>query len=242
MSLAQDKDGPLSLANLWQSRRGNKRWINCDGGVITCTDSCAVAAIFDGAGQSRRTAAFVTFWLQYFARAAAVLSQFTASTFDGFIQEGRRLARSMGFFSEKASYAVVVNDKKTNRTWLANCGDCRVGRHDGCVSKLDWLTPVHTAANPLGESFDREHAAMPERHLLTRHLNARFPSTPSVVELDTATGGSWILATDGYWLEHQLLGIGLEDLEDDASLMLLPSCTQDIEVTSQVTNFRTFRI
>ena len=201
----------------WQSRRGNARSINCDGGVVSISRNCMVAAIFDGVGQTQPVQSYVQFWMRYFAKAALRLARFSVQMFRHFIEQGQYLGRASGYFWETLAYAAIVFDFEAHKAWAISCGDCRVGGlcSDGTI---DWLTPVHTGANAFGEPFERENARLNQRHLLTKSLNTRRFCEPAILDIEISQAESAVLATDGFWLEHRLLGVAVDELEYDASI------------------------
>ena len=125
------------------------------------------------------------------------------------------------YLHETASYALAVRSS-TGAVWALVCGDCRVGLMDpgGAIEQVLWLSPVHTLANALGQTFDEHHARLPQRHLLTRCWNAKRFHLPELLHFE-AGGHTLCLATDGFWLEHGSLGVLWQALDDDASCLQL---------------------
>lgn len=120
------------------------------------------------------------------------------------------------FIAETACYAVAcINADGIG--WSLNCGDCRIG----CIrdGKKEWLSPVHTAANPLGGGFTKENAESLSRNKVTRCWKARGFVSPEMTPLQI--GSSVIcVATDGYWIEHEMLNVPLNSLSDDSSILI----------------------
>lgn len=98
------------------------------------------------------------------------------------------------------------------------CGDCRVGLVS--ENQKNWFTPVHSLANYQGELFDRKHALMPERSILTRRWYAKRFDCPDIVAFHPGNQ-SICIATDGYWLEHEWMGCQHNNLADDASCLII---------------------
>lgn len=125
------------------------------------------------------------------------------------------------YLQETASYALAVRSS-TGAVWALVCGDCRVGLIEpgGAAAQVLWLPPVHTMANALGQTFDGQHARLPQRHLLTRCWNAKRFHQPELLHFE-AGGHTLCLATDGFWLERDGLVVLWAALDDDASCLQL---------------------
>ena len=119
-----------------------------------------------------------------------------------------------------ASYLILLVPKGAAdiKAQVIHCGDCRLGTRlsDGSII---WQTNVHTAANPEGLWFSENDCSKPDRHILTRSLNARRFHTPDVQQLSFSDATRWLLCTDGYWAEHLLAKKSWLKLEDDASCL-----------------------
>ncbi|WP_422133099.1 hypothetical protein [Endozoicomonas sp. ALD040] len=82
-----------------------------------------------------------------------------------------------------ASYLILLVPKGTAKlkAQVIHCGDCRLGtRHDD--GNIICQTSVHTDANSEGLWFSESSCSKPERHILTRSLNARHFHTPEMMQ------------------------------------------------------------
>ena len=133
------------------------------------------------------------------------------------------------YLAEKACYSALLIRHDLNEAWTITCGDCRVGRYreDG---QIDWITPVHCMATPFGQAFTAVHACLADRHTVTRRLHARRFDAPEIrfVE-DYSVGTSWVLATDGYWIESLKGDQMTRDVADDDASWMLMSFERDHE-------------
>lgn len=57
--------------------------------------------------------------------------------------------------------------------------------------------------------------------MLTRSLNAKRFHVPECQSIPFPVDGSLVLCSDGYWYEHQQLGVALQEVEDDTSILTL---------------------
>ena len=98
-----------------------------------------------------------------------------------------------------ASFLSLYRSEHSNRVFGFSAGDCRLGLLNN--KSIQWLSPVDTGANPLGNEFEHSMALLPERHILTKSLNLRRKFEPSTFELDVSDDDIFIMATDGFWME-----------------------------------------
>lgn len=86
----------------------------------------------------------------------------------------------------------------TQRVWGYCAGDVRMGYVR--AGSLNWLTPVHTAANVF-VPFSDELKSSPNRHLLTRSLRPHRCFEPEYFEFDLSEDSQVVCATDGFWCD-----------------------------------------
>jgi len=98
-----------------------------------------------------------------------------------------------------ASFLSLYRSEHSNRIFGFCAGDCRLGLLNN--KSIQWLSPVHTGANPLANDFESPMTLLPERHILTKSLNLRRKFDPETFELETSDEDIFVLATDGFWME-----------------------------------------
>lgn len=223
-------------ANSWQSRKGCERAENRDACGVLITPSQTVAIVADSTEHGSRGVAFVTHLITQVLCFAKSRADITPESLLEAMRAAHKELRALGYLHEKAAYAVLVLKPDTGTAWAINCGDCRVGRvaADG---KLQWLTPVHTGANALGEEFSMDHATTEERHLLTRRLRVTRFDEPAITPLELTRCQTWVMATDGFWIEYLWLGGDQNRLEDDASVLSLTLPPSDFVQQTDCSNF-----
>lgn len=94
--------------------------------------------------------------------------------------------------------SITVAFIDTHRVWGYCAGDVRMGYVR--VGSLNWLTPVHTAANVF-VPFTDELKSSPNRHLLTRSLRPHRCFEPEYFEFDLNDDSQVVCATDGFWCD-----------------------------------------
>ena len=205
----------MSVAQ-WLSHKGCACPDNRDFGGVLLRPGFEFAMVVDAAQRGPHGADLAKAWVCGLLDA---LGQKTKVSPNQVEAEMRRCHGQMrhDFLAERASYAALLLHSSGD-AWAMVCGDCRVGTLLG--DQVECVTPVHTLANPWGQAFVRSHADLPARHTLTQCWNARRFNPPQVVALNVQ-GAALCLATDGYWLEHQWLGIAQPALQDDASCLVL---------------------
>mgnify|MGYP003594735059 CR=1 FL=1 len=205
----------MSVAR-WRSRKGCACPDNRDFGGVLLRPEFEFAMVVDAAQRGPHGAALAKAWVCGLLDA---LGHETKVSPGQVLEEMQRCHKQMrhDFLAERASYAALLLHSSGD-AWAMACGDCRVGTLRG--GPIEWMTPVHTLANPWGQDFVRSHADLPARHTLTQCWNAKRFDPPQVVALN-AQGAVFCLATDGYWLEHQWLGVPQPALQDDASCLVL---------------------
>ncbi|WP_295748364.1 hypothetical protein [Undibacterium sp.] len=208
----------------WFSRKGQARERNSDACAVFSNASTILAIIGDASEKGLQGSEYVMTWM------ASVVDQMAienAPTCDLILTVMRNVHRQLrpNFPSARACWGALFIDHKNEKVWMFSCGDCRAGieNEDGTIK---WHTTVHSQANWQGEEFLPAHAKMPYRHQVTRSLNAKRFVDPDVMEIDYDQQGRWVLATDGYWVEHQMECASIHDLQDDASFFRV-SCIKN---------------
>jgi len=139
-----------------------------------------------------------------------------------------------------ASFLSLYRCNRLNRVFGFCAGDCRLGLLKN--KSIQWLSPVHTGANPLGNDFETSMKLIPERHILTKSLNLRRNFEPETFELVTSPNDIFVIATDGFWMElneveQQVFinkpdaGLGNKPFVDDTSVLLITWSEANIEET-----------
>jgi serine/threonine protein phosphatase PrpC len=129
-----------------------------------------------------------------------------------------------------ASFLSLHRSEHSSRVFGFCAGDCRLGLLNN--KTIQWLSPVHTGANPLGNEFEHSMVSLPERHILSKSLNLRRKFEPVTFELETADDDIFVIATDGFWMElnevqqqtfinEPSLCLGDKSLVDDTSVLLV---------------------
>lgn len=94
--------------------------------------------------------------------------------------------------------SITVAFIDSQRVWGYCAGDVRMG----CMREgaLNWLTPVHTAANVFAP-FTDELKFSPPRHILTRCLKLHRTFEPEYFQFDLPNDSQIVCATDGFWCD-----------------------------------------
>lgn len=125
----------------------------------------------------------------------------------------------------KASFLSVYYSATSEKIVGLSAGDCRAGILK--ENSIEWLSPVHTGANPLGELFIPEMRFKDERHILTRSFNLRRDFEPEEFELALSSNEVLVLATDGFWLalddieQRSFIARKVANFADDASVLAI---------------------
>lgn len=204
----------------WLSHKGNACATNRDRGGFVQGLGFDLGVVVDASQQGRSGEALAADLVRVVLATARDGGEPDAAHVVGALRAFHAQSRFQ-YVCETASYALVLR-RHDGTAWALVCGDCRVGRLCGAGFHGDvtWLSPVHTLANALGESFELQHAKSAHRHTLTRCWNAKRFERPEFVLLDS-TASSLSLATDGFWLEHKSLGGVWAELDDDASCLVM---------------------
>lgn len=206
----------------WTSRQGNERGIYNDAALFIEREEYCFAMLVDAAQKGQPSSAFTQFILKHMAAEIVEISSPAMPRSQTVIALLKALQKELRkeYLLNIASYLILLVPKGTAepKAQVIHCGDCRLGTRlsDGSII---WQTNVHTAANPEGFWFSDSDCSKPERHILTRSLNARRFHTPDVQQLSFSDTTHWLLCTDGYWAEHLLAKKSWLKLEDDASCL-----------------------
>ncbi|WP_257279625.1 MULTISPECIES: hypothetical protein [unclassified Endozoicomonas] len=206
----------------WISQQGNERRINNDAALFIEREEYCFAMLVDGAQKGQPGNAFTQFILNHMVAGIVEIDSPSMPQSQTVITLLRALQKELRkkYLLNIASYLILLVPKGTAelKAQVIHCGDCRLGtRHND--GNIIWQTSVHTAANPEGLWFSESNCSKPERHILTRSLNARRFLTPDVRQLSCSDGTHWLLCTDGYWAEHLLAKKNWLELKDDASCL-----------------------
>jgi serine/threonine protein phosphatase PrpC len=226
----------MGLNVTWTSRRGRAREDNRDAGGLLHSGPITFAVILDASNRGPKGAEFGRQWIKHVLDAVAAVAGTDPTIVLSAMRDAHSLLRS-SYPCEVASYSALLLRHDLHKAWAIACGDCRIGSKREPDGTIEWLTPVHTLANKTGEPFTTEHALSPERHTLTRSLNARRFACPDIIELDINAIQCWLLATDGYWIEHLIAKVAQEKLNDDASCLQLRVAMSDSYVDSDCDNW-----
>jgi serine/threonine protein phosphatase PrpC len=207
----------------WFSQKGLSRKQNNDACSVFSSSSHILALIGDASERGLRGAEYIEQWMRFVVDAAANADTPTYQLVLQKMQQGQGILRQH-FPTERACYGALFIDNHTKAAWAFSCGDCRVGLQMG-NGEFKWMTPVHSMANWRGNEFTAEHTILESRHSATRTLNSRRFELPEIVEVEYNSSATWVLATDGYWIEQQIQKIPISKLEDDASFLKISADT-----------------
>lgn len=202
----------------WYSRKGQGRKQNCDVAGVIVKQNYLFAVVADAAENSGRASAeYVYTWIKQLIDNISISEEINQNIVLEKMQDAYLCIRQQ-FLKEKACYCALLIDFSKSDVIAYSCGDCRVGWQygDECIR---WFSVVHSIANWKGEEFSEKHAASPNRHIVTKSLNAKRFNFPDMVGGTYKKNVSWILATDGYWVDHQMQAILSENLIDDSSVL-----------------------
>ena len=206
----------------WTSQQGNERRINNDAALFIEREEYCFAMLVDAAQKGQPDSAFTQFILNHMAAEIVETSSPSMPHSRTVITLLKALQKKLRkeYLLNIASYLILLVPKRATdlKAQVIHCGDCRLGTRLGDGS-IVWQTNVHTAANPEGLWFSDDDCSKPERHILTRSLNARRFHTPDIQQLSFNDATHWLLCTDGYWAEHLLAKKSWLKLEDDASCL-----------------------
>ena len=200
----------------WRSRQGNDRKTNNDAAALISKEQFLFAIIVDAAETTEKGAQLAQFWADETAKKLAVFDMPSCEQVITIMQENQKTLRE-DFLCEIAAYSALLLHHQTRTAWGFNCGDCCLGIHRS--GGVIWQPKPHIRATATGAEFQAQDASHATRHTLTRCLNAKRFSAPDIQQLDWQDGDHWVLASDGYWVDHITQKIPWESLDDDASYM-----------------------
>ncbi|WP_299773942.1 hypothetical protein [uncultured Pseudoteredinibacter sp.] len=218
----------------WTSKQGSKRKLNSDAVAIAYVEQYLIAIIVDAAerefdgrlliGINDKGKRLAQHWAD---SCLCDIVSHVAYTDENVLIDILRSAQSQlrkHYLHDIASYGLLILNRDSYQFDWWFTGDCRVGTYqDQC--EINWLNTPHRLVNQTfingQNSHKTEGNASVQNQLLTRSLNAKRFSAPEKVSscLDSTQG--LVLATDGYWCEHLFQGGNLDDLEDDASRLMM---------------------
>lgn len=210
-----------SLKWQWNSQKGAERKENLDACGLFANATTTFAVIMDAAEKGEKGQAFNARWISLLIEALGHYSPgLTSEQVREEMRKAQRVLRPPGFLLETACFCALLIRHDLERAWIFACGDCRIGMEkDG--QDVDWLSPVHSMANVYGEAFTAEHAVSDERHRVTRCLKARRFAAPEVLEVQFEPSSTWLLASDGYWVDQLTGRLDETPFEDDRSFLRL---------------------
>jgi serine/threonine protein phosphatase PrpC len=129
------------------------------------------------------------------------ISQESLNDKNVFLSQLRQIVEQLKKVYKKgcASFIIVYIPYNAEQVWGLTVGDARLGILTN--QSVEWVTPVHTGANPLGEIFTEQMKFLPERNLLTKSLTMRKAFKPDLFEIDISEDTQLIIASDGFWAE-----------------------------------------
>jgi hypothetical protein len=219
----------------WFSQKCGSHQENRDAGAVFQSASQIFALIGDASARGPHGAQYIRQWIDHVVSAAALMPLMDVPRILTSMKEGQVALREQ-FPSEMACYAALLIDHAEQSVHAFSCGDCCAGTLAPNHS-IQLLTPVHTMANWRGEPFAPEHALMPARHTVTRCLKSNRFIEPDIIALKYMPGVTWILSTDGYWIDHRINNIALKDLQDDASHIIMHANHQPLRVETDCDNW-----
>lgn len=206
------------------SQKGVSRTENKDYFSILHTEVGTWVIVFDIATSSSATTELAKYCITYIHKQLKHKNIDDAGVRKQIVQAAFK-ATKQKFRVGKASFLSVFYSLESEKIYGMSAGDCRIGKLN--TDSIEWLSPVHTGANPLGKRFEDEMRFMEDRHILTRSFNLRRDFDPEEFELLFLPHDILVLATDGFWLElddaEQCSFIGEKGYAsvDDTSVLLI---------------------
>ncbi|BCG22098.1 hypothetical protein TUM18999_02890 [Pseudomonas tohonis] len=202
----------------WISCQGKERGSNNDAAAIGRKDHYVLAMLVDAAekGNGQELARH---WARTIITAALeTTQQLDPANLISIMRTEQQQLRH-GHLHAIASYCCVLVDLRQELLHIVHIGDCLVGtqRHGEAIN---WLIRPHNAQ----EQGIWPKAPLPpqeSRHLLTRSLNAKRFCLPGCLTTGLPQNAHLLLCSDGYWCEHLQMGVDLQCVLDDASVLSL---------------------
>ena len=224
-----------------RSTKGTKRIENRDYVGLLINKKYTICIIVDVSTQSIPGTEFARYFINSVIGSIQQLETITPESVTQILKEFQQGLRS-NYLHISASYLCFFWCSETNLAWSLILGDCRLGLLQS--NSIDWVTPVHTGANPYGDTFTDKMKGLPERHIVTRSLHARGSTSPELVALLINPQKTVIIASDGYWAEISLrkqfniLSGQKIDTEDDCTYIEITKNLYDsVEKISTINNF-----
>jgi serine/threonine protein phosphatase PrpC len=209
---------------LCQSLKGLDRAYNQDFiGVINST-SYVFSIVIDVATKSHDSREFAHYWVNSVLDSVKLLSVVSPITIQEMLKELQAGLRDC-YLHDTASFLCFYWERSNNDAWCVTLGDCRLGLKR--LKSIEWISPVHTAANAFGEEFTAQMANLSKRHIVTRNLNAKRYMRPDIVNLDLDLNDTIIMATDGFWADLnvasqiQFMEGSIPNADDDCSYLCI---------------------
>lgn len=202
----------------WSSHQGRRTRSNNDAAAVGRKGHYLLAMLVDAAEKGDGQA-LARHWAQIIVRNALAANEppSTASLIDVMRVEQHKLRHQ--HLHAVASYCCALVDLRLEQLHLLHVGDCRAGIRQNS-GHIDWLTRPHDLSQqPIWPASYAE--ASQYRHMLTRSLNAKRFYVPECQNIPFSTDTSLVLCSDGYWYEHQQLGVALQEVDDDTSILAL---------------------
>lgn len=215
----------------WHSQKGAERQENRDACGLFANAATTFAVVMDASEKGANGQAFNACWIEWVIHALAqhpsepMVEQVLAH-----MRTAQRMLRPPRFLLETACFCALLIRHDLGRAWMLACGDCRIGlERNG--QDIAWRSPVHSMANACGEAFTLEHARAEERHTVTRCLNVKRFTEPEVLETPFDPACTWLLATDGYWVDQLTGCLAEKPFKDDRSLLKLGRLLEPMHVS-----------
>ncbi|MGO2090190.1 MAG: protein phosphatase 2C domain-containing protein [Oceanisphaera sp.] len=221
----------------WRSRKGNQSRTNNDAMGCYQDSDYLVAVVVDASEKGPEGAgyALARFWV------AELISSIQSE-----LKKGSELSSRMLFHQIReahpklrpqhlyaiASYTVLGFNKCTGELLILYCGDCLVAI-ESPSGELQWMIEPHHCSRQQG----LEGALfLDSRNILTRCLKARRFEGPTIIQSSLCGHNKVLICTDGYWAEHLSLKQDWDNLEDDASVLLISPSENVFKYTTESNN------
>ena len=202
----------------WSSQQGRRTRSNNDAAAVGHKGHHFLAILVDAAEKGNGQA-LARYWAQIIVRNALSADKPPSTT--SLIDVMRAKQRKLRYqhLHAIASYCCALVDLQQQQLYLLHVGDCRAGiRQDS--GHIDWLTRPHDLSQQAIWPASYTEASQ-YRNILTRSLNAKHFYEPECQDIPLPAAASLVLCSDGYWSEHLQLGIALQDVEDDTSILAM---------------------
>ncbi|CNI59452.1 hypothetical protein [Yersinia ruckeri] len=236
----------------WVSRKGLKKLKNNDAVALYENDEIFIAIAVDAAEKNNisHESGLAKYWANTVIAECKLRIDSTSmlkidiNEIVAILREKQKNLRH-SYLHETASYAVVFWDKELQVVTTLHCGDCLFGKQKNALS-IRWLIKPHNTYQQhlqllAADCQCNSHAY--SRFTLTRHLNAKRFYTPELNEFPIIDIEKLVLSTDGYWAEHIDECVIWEELEDDASVLMINfSEEKTLDIQSDCENFSAYSI